>query len=94
MELRWECNNYGHELIEEYSEAQIALIKHNKEEYYISCIDNQEVSEWLDTNDLEEAKQMTIERVIDDRKDQIEQLEEQIRELIELSKRKDNYEKM
>jgi hypothetical protein len=90
MELRWELNEYGYELLEEYSDSQIALLKHcNKEEYYISCIDNQEVNEWLETNDLEEAKKMTIERVVDDRKDQIEQLEVQIRSLLELSKRKD-----
>ena len=88
MEVKWIKSKYGYELIEEYSESQIALLKYDKDgsdEYYISCIDSHDIGrEYLDTNDLEEAKILTIEAVVEMRESEINDIQNHIDELKKL----------
>lgn len=88
MEIEWRKSKYGYELIEEYSDEQIALMKFDSDgsgEYYISCIDNFDTGrDYLNSNDLEESKKITINTVIEKRKSEIQDIQNQIEELEKL----------
>lgn len=87
MNIYWKETEYGHELIEEYSDSQLALLKFDKSEneFYISCIDNVDTGrDYLETDNIEIAKRMTVEKVIQSKCDDVNYLNEQIETLEDL----------
>lgn len=87
MEVRWEYTKYGWELLEEYSDNQVALLKidEKENEYFISCLDQHDIGrEYLETSDSNKAKRRTIQRVVDERANQIQDIRNQIEELQKL----------
>lgn len=88
MEIDWIKTEYGYELIwvvGEFADNQIALLKYDPSgigEYYISCIDCHDTGrEYLNSNDLEEAKRLTIKKVLEKRKLEIKDIKDEIKQL-------------
>lgn len=81
--FEWRKTKYGYELVNIYSEEQLALLKYSDSEevFYISSIENEEVKEWLDTNDLHEAKLLTVSSIITQYSDYINDYKNIIKEL-------------
>lgn len=91
MEIDWIKSKYGYELIwvvGELSDNQIALLKYDPSgigEYYISCIDGIDTGrEYLNSNELEEAKRLTIKKVLEKRKYEIKEVQDEIEQLEKL----------
>lgn len=84
MDICWKKTNYGYELTEECSDLQLALLKFDEfgNEYYISCIDNVDTGrEYLGTSNILVAKKLAVQRVIDKRDEEINDIKDQIEEL-------------
>lgn len=93
MEIDWIKTKYGYELIwvvGELADNQIALLKQDPSgigEYYISCIDSYDTGrEYLNSNHLEEAKRLTIKKVLEKRKLEIKDIKDEIKQLKKLLK--------